>query len=109
MTIRRADLDAGRVDLSEVTEPGVPRRSPPTPGEMLREEFMRPLGLSATRLAQEIGVPPNRIAAILNGTRGVSAETAILLGRRFGTSAEMWLGFQMDHDLAQARKAMEPA
>lgn len=105
MAITRAAVTEGRVDFTDEVEAG-PRRLPPSPGEMLREEFMRPLGLSANRLALEIGVPANRITSILNGTRGISAETAILLGRRFGVSAEMWMGFQADHDLALARRAM---
>lgn len=80
-----------------------------TPGEMLREEFMEPLGLSASRLAREIGVPANRITAILNGTRGISAVTAILLGRRFGTTPEFWMNLQMAYDLAEARDRLGAA
>jgi antitoxin HigA-1 len=78
------------------------RLAPVSPGEVLLEEFMRPLGLSARALAAELGVPPNRIAAIINGQRGVSAETAILLGERFGTTAEFWLNLQSAHDLELA-------
>ncbi|MBY0335246.1 MAG: HigA family addiction module antidote protein [Acetobacteraceae bacterium] len=106
------DLRAGRVDLSDVIDPTVPPLPPlppVTPGDILGEEFMKPLGLSANRLAAEMGVPANRITGILNGTRRVTAETAILLGRRFGTSAELWLGLQMDHDLEMARRAMRAA
>lgn len=89
------------IDFSDVTTgEKLPRI---TPGEMLREEFMEPLGLSASRLAREIGVPANRITAILNGTRGTSAETAILLGRRFGTTPEFWMNLQVAYDLAEAR------
>jgi antitoxin HigA-1 len=65
---------------------------------------MTPLGLSARALARELGVPSNRITAILAGERGVTAETAILLGERFGTSAEFWLNLQMMHDLETARQ-----
>jgi antitoxin HigA-1 len=79
---------------------------PVTPGEVLREEFMVPLGLSARALARELGVPSNRITAILLGDRGVTAETAILLGERFGMSAEFWIGLQTAHDLEEARKHM---
>ncbi|QYU68499.1 HigA family addiction module antidote protein [Leptolyngbya sp. 15MV] len=65
-----------------------------------------PPRLSANRLASEMAIPANRITAILNGTRGISAETAILLSRRFGNSAGFWLGLQMEHDLRVARASM---
>lgn len=67
---------------------------------------MAPLGLSARALAREIGMPTNRITAILHGERAVTAETAILLGRRFGTSAEFWMNLQTAHDLEDARTRM---
>ena len=76
------------------------------PGEVLGEEFMKPLGLSARRLAREIDVPPNRITEILNGARDVSAETAILLGERFDTSPEFWMNLQVAYDLEEARANM---
>ena len=72
------------------------------PGEILSEEFMRPLGLSARRLAEEIDVPPNRITEIIRGRRNVTADTAIRLGRRFGTTAQFWLNLQDAHDLSRA-------
>ncbi|MFC0384308.1 HigA family addiction module antitoxin [Muricoccus vinaceus] len=104
MTIHRDDLDAGRVDLSDVTTgETIP---PVSPGEVLREEFLVPMNLSAKRLAVDIGVPTNRITAILHGSRALTAETALLLSRRFGNSAEFWLGLQMGWDLARAREAM---
>lgn len=97
--IKRENLP--HTDFSDVTTgEKLPRI---TPGEMLREEFMKPLGLSASRLARDIGVPVNRITAILNNTRGISAETAILLGRRFGTTPEFWMNLQVVHDLEEAR------
>ena len=82
---------------------------PVTPGEVLIEEFMRPLGLTARRLASELGVPGNRISSIVNGSRAISAETALLLARRFGTTAELWMNLQTAHDLAVARESMEGA
>ncbi len=88
--------------------PGQPL-PPLTPGEVLLEEFMRPLNLTARALAAEMDVPGNRISAIINGSRGITAETAILLGRRFGTSAELWMNLQTAHDLAVAREELEPA
>lgn len=69
------------------------------PGEVLREEFMLPRSLSANRLAGAIGVPPNRITAILNGARGVTGETAILLAKTFGTSPEFWMNLQSRYEL----------
>lgn len=85
------------------------RIGPAPPGEVLRDDFMRPLGLSARALARQLNVPSNRITAILAGTRGISAETAILLGERFGTPAEFWLNLQMMHDLEEARQTMRRA
>ncbi len=102
MTITRAD--AKRMDFSDVS--GGERIGPVTPGDVLREEFMVPLGLSARALARDLGVPANRITEILNGERAVTAETAILLARRFGTSAEFWMNLQTSHDLEVAREAM---
>jgi len=79
------------------------------PGEVLREEFMTPHKLSANRLAGAMGVPTNRITAILNGTRGITGETALLLGRVFGTSPEFWLNLQTRYelDLAVAHTATD--
>ena len=84
MAIRSEDV-AG-LAFSDVA--GVERIGPVTPGEVLREEFMIPLGLSGRGLARELGVPSNRITEIIAGGRAISAETAILLGERFGTSAD---------------------
>jgi antitoxin HigA-1 len=72
------------------------------PGEVLREEFLVPFGMSARALARELDVPPNRITSIINEERDVTADTAIRLARFFGTSAEFWLGLQKDYDLAKA-------
>jgi len=73
------------------------------PGEVLLEEFMKPLGMNANQLAGRMNVPANRITAILHGHRGISADTALRLGRVFNTSAELWMGFQEDFDLETAR------
>ena len=90
-----------QLDLSnEVTGDVIP---PVTPGDVLRAEFLQPMGLSARALARDIGVPANRITEILNGTRAITAPTALLLARRFGTSAEFWMNLQTAHDLEQAR------
>ncbi len=73
------------------------------PGEMLLEEFLKPLGMSATELAQAVSVPQNRISEIIRGRRGVTADTAIRLGRYFGTTAELWTNMQAAYDLSVAR------
>lgn len=75
------------------------------PGEVLREEFMSPLGLSARALGAAIGVPPNRLSEIARGRRDVSADTAIRLGRYFGTDPRFWLNLQTAHDLSKAEAA----
>jgi addiction module HigA family antidote len=73
--------------------------APVHPGEILREEFMQPLGLSQTRLGRDLGVSPRRINEIVHGKRSITADTALRLSRYFGTSAEFWLGLQADYDL----------
>jgi addiction module HigA family antidote len=72
---------------------------PVHPGEILLEEFLKPLGLSQNRLALSIGVPPRRINEIVLGKRSISADTALRLGRYFDMSPQFWLGLQMDYDL----------
>jgi len=76
---------------------------PVHPGEVLKEEFMRPLGLSANALARAVRVPPNRISAIVNGERGLTADTALRLSKAFGTTAEFWLNLQKQYELDCAR------
>jgi addiction module HigA family antidote len=77
---------------------------PIPPGEILYEEFMKPMGLSINALAREIDVPPNRISDIVNGKRSITADTALRLGKYFGVSPELWLGLQADYDLRVARR-----
>ena len=102
--ITREDLDAGRVDLSEVIDPAAPPVAPASPGRVLREEFLAPLRLSASAVAAAIGVPRNRLTEILNGRRAITADTALRLSIYFGTSAEFWLSLQAHHDLQRARR-----
>jgi antitoxin HigA-1 len=71
------------------------------PGEVLREEFLIPMGISQYRLAKAISVPEPRISAICNGKRAITADTAVRLARFFGTSAGFWLGLQADFDTEQ--------
>jgi addiction module HigA family antidote len=72
------------------------------PGEVLREEYLVPLGLSARALAKELEVPANRLTEIVRGTRDVSADTAIRLGRHFGTDPRFWLNLQAAPDLSKS-------
>ena len=80
------------------------RLDPIPPGDILMEEFMRPLGLSINALARALAVPANRVSGIVNGTRGISADTALRLGKYFRTSPEIWLDLQSDYDLRTARQ-----
>jgi len=77
--------------------------APIHPGEILREEFMKPRGLSQNALARALNVPPRRINEIVLEKRGITADTALRLARCFGTTAEMWTGLQADYDLRLAR------
>ncbi len=79
------------------------------PGEMLREEFMKPLGLSSNALAMELRVPVTRISEIVRERRGITADTALRLARYFNMSAEFWMRLQMDYDLESAADAEETA
>ena len=75
-------------------------KMPPVhPGEILMEEFLTPMGISQYRLAHDISVPPRRINEIVHGTRGVTADTALRLGRYFGISPQFWLNLQGHFDL----------
>ena len=73
------------------------------PGEVLKQEFLVPLGMSANALARELGIPANRVTAVLNGTRGVTADTALRLARYFGTTPEFWINLQAAYELSVAR------
>ena len=99
--------DVAHIDLSDVTTgetlPNI------APGDILRLEFMEPLGLTARGLAREMAVPPNRITGILHNTRAITAPTALLLARRFGTSAEFWMHLQTAYDLEEARRFTQVA
>jgi len=75
------------------------KMSPIHPGEILLEEYLKPLGISQYRLAKEISVPPRRINEIVHGKRSISADTALRLARYFGTSERFWLNLQPHYDL----------
>lgn len=77
------------------------------PGEVLREEYIVPLGISARALAKVLGVPANRITEIMRGERDVSADTAIRFGRYFRTDPRFWLNLQAAYDLSKAQRAYD--
>lgn len=77
------------------------------PGEILREEYMAPLKLSAHQIAAAIGVPPNRISDIAREKRSMTADTALRLGRFFGTTPQFWMNLQMAHDLSKAEAEID--
>ncbi len=83
--------------------------APVHPGEMLRAEFLEPLELSAGALARALGVPRTRIERLVKEETRLTADTALRLARYFGTSAEMWLGFQSRYDMEMARGDLGPA
>ena len=78
----------------------------PHPGEILLEDFLKPMGLSQSALARAVGVPPRRINEVVLGKRAVTAETDLLLARYFGISEGIFLGLQTDYDLEEARRSM---
>lgn len=82
-------------------------RIPTHPGEILREEFLRPLDLTQVALAEHIGVPIQRINELVRGKRGITPETAWLLAGAFGTTPEFWINLQTAYDLAGTRPAEE--
>ena len=76
------------------------------PGEILLEDFMKPMDVSINRLARDIAVPPGRVSAIVNGKRAISADTALRLGKYFNVSPEVWMGLQADYDLRMAQRSI---
>ena len=88
----------------------IPRNRVTThPGEILAEEFLKPLGLSANALALALRVPANRIGAIVSGRRAVTADTALRLARYFGTTPDFWMNLQAMHDLTKAQAELGKA
>lgn len=84
------------------------KKLPPIhPGEILLEEFLKPLGMSMNKLAEKLQVPANRITQIVEGRRSITGETALRLARYFGTSPEFWLGMQKDYELQVASDEFE--
>ena len=81
---------------------------PIPPGEILLEDFMKPLGISINGLARDINVPPNRISEIVNGKRAISADTALRLGKYFSVSPGIWMDLQSDFDIRTAQRTVWP-
>jgi len=77
------------------------------PGEILEEEFLKPLGISAYKLAKETKIPATRISQIIKGKRRITADTALRFGKFFGNSADFWLGIQMEYDLRKEKVEIE--
>ena len=103
MTITRRELDLGRLDFSEVTAHG--RLPPVHPGEILRDEFLSPLGLSVYRVARALRIPRPRLNDIVLERRRVTTDTALRLARYFGTTAEFWIRLQVLYDLECAESS----
>lgn len=75
------------------------------PGEIIKHEFLEPLGMTARGLALELGIPPNRVTEIIAGRRSVTADTAIRLARYWGTTVDLWLNLQSKYDVAMAERS----
>ena len=99
MAIKREEIDS--MDFSDVSD-GT-KLAPVHPGEVLLHDFMEPLGVTQHRLAVTIGVPPRRINEIVHSKRGVTADTALRLGRFFGTTANFWTALQASYDTENVR------
>lgn len=104
MGIRIEDLN--NTDFSDVVDKKAAAVAETTPGDLLRHDFMEPLGLSASALAVVLKVPTNRVTGILNGTRAVTADTALRLARAFGTTPEFWLNAQTHYDMVRAQATL---
>ncbi len=103
MSIKREDLDAGRVDFTKIT---TGRRLPPVhPGEILREDFLAPMAISVYVLAKAIKVPRSRVNDIALGRRAITTDTALRLARYFGVTPEFWINLQARYDLEVAKGA----
>jgi len=104
MSIKREDLDAGRIDFADVA---TGKRLPLVhPGEILRDDFLKPMKVSVYTLAQAIKVPRSRVNDIVLGRRGITADTAFRLARYFGTSPEFWINLQARHDFDVADRKL---
>jgi addiction module HigA family antidote len=78
------------------------------PGEVLLEEFLKPMNITAYRMSKEIGIPQTRTSQIIKGKRRITADTALRLSKYFGTSVKFWLGLQNDYDIEEELKTLKP-
>ena len=104
MTIKREDLRSGNINFSDIAT----GRNLPTvhPGDILRDEFLKPLEISVYKLANAIKVPRSRANDIVLGRRSISMDSALRFGRYFGTTAEFWINLQVRHDLEVAERGL---
>ncbi|HLA34144.1 MAG TPA: HigA family addiction module antitoxin [Rhodocyclaceae bacterium] len=99
--------DLHQTDFSDVADLTAGRAPPIHPGEVLLEDFLKPMGISQFALAKAIEVPPRRINEIVHGLRGITADTALRLAAFFGTDAQSWLNLQTHYDTESARERMQ--
>jgi addiction module HigA family antidote len=85
----------------------IPKHNPIHPGEILREEFLEPLGIPQTKLAEQLGIPLQRVNEICTGKRGITPETAWLLSAAFGNTPQFWMNLQTMYDLSRARDNLD--
>ena len=104
MAIKREDMDVGRTDFREVSTGK--RLSPIHPGEIVRKEFLDPMGVIVYALAKAIKVPRSRVNDIVRGRRSRSADTALRFARYFGTTPEFWINLQSRFDLEMAKQTV---
>jgi addiction module HigA family antidote len=104
MSISIEDID--NTDFSSVTTVPANRLPPIHPGEILQEEFLKPLGITQYQLAKAIGVSQRRIGEITTGKRAITADTSLRLARFFGLHDKFWLGLQIDYDTAKAKNSL---
>jgi addiction module HigA family antidote len=104
MSIKREDLDTGRIDFADVTTVSGFRSF--HPGEILRDDFLVPMKISVYTLAQAIKVPRSRVNDIVLGRRGITADTAFRLARYFGTTPDFWINLQARYDLDAAERKL---
>ena len=104
MSIKREDLDAGRIDFADVTTGK--RLALTLPGKILRDDFLVPMKISVYTLAHAIKVPRSRVNDIVLGRRGVTADTAFRLARYFGTTPDFWINLQARYDLDAAERKL---
>lgn len=109
-TITKPKAAKATAPTAEILSHRLPRKRPPTaPGEMLLEEFLKPLGITQTDFASRLGISFPRLNEIIHGKRAVTPDTGLRLARVLGTSAEFWLGLQLDWDLWHAMQGREAA